>query len=88
MSSRRRISTNAVYQLLAQAGVLALNLVASPVIVTVLRPWFPALVGITTNYFGSSSWGSASDHPALAHHQRGEASELRAVFDVDVCHSP
>jgi hypothetical protein len=73
VSSPRRISTNAVSQLVAQAGVLALNLVASPVIVHGLgleAYGLLVLVGITTNYFGfvelglgqrpSSSWPPTS----------------------------
>jgi O-antigen/teichoic acid export membrane protein len=85
VSSRRRISTNAVYQLLAQAGVLALNLVASPVIVHGLgleAYGLLLLVGITTNYFGFVELGlGRATIQLLAHHRaRGEAAELRAVF--------
>jgi O-antigen/teichoic acid export membrane protein len=85
VSSRRRISTNAVSQLLAQAGVLALNLVASPVIVHGLgleAYGLLVLVGITTNYFGFVELGlGRATIQLLAHHRaRGEASELRAVF--------
>jgi O-antigen/teichoic acid export membrane protein len=85
VSVPRRISTNAVYQLLAQAGVLVLNLVASPVIVRGLgleAYGLLVLVGITTNYFGfvELGLGRATIQLLAQHRARGEAAELRQVF--------
>lgn len=85
MKGRGRISTNAVYQLGAQAGVLALNLVASPIIVHGLgleAYGLLVLVGITTNYFGfvELGLGRATIQLLARHRARGEETELRQVF--------
>lgn len=85
MTGRGRISTNAAYQLFAQVGVLALNLVASPLIVHGLgleAYGLLVLVGVTTNYFGfvELGLGRATIQVLAQHRTRGENDEFREVF--------
>jgi O-antigen/teichoic acid export membrane protein len=85
VSGRGRISTNAAYQLGAQAGVLALNLVASPIIVHGLgleAYGLLLLVGITTNYFGfvELGLGRATIQLLARHRARGEEAAIREVL--------
>jgi O-antigen/teichoic acid export membrane protein len=85
VTGRGRISTNAAYQLFAQMGVLALNLVASPLIVHGLgleAYGLLVLVGVTTNYFGfvELGLGRATIQVLAQHRTRGEDDEFREVF--------
>jgi len=84
-SDQSRISTNAAYQLLAQAAVSALNFIASPIIVHGLGMeayGLLVLVGVTTNYFGfvELGLGRATIQNLARHRARGETSDFQEVL--------
>lgn len=85
VSDRGRISVNAGYQLIAQAAVLGLNLVASPIIVHGLgleAYGLLVLVGITTSYFGfvELGLGRATVQLLARHRARGEPEDFVEVL--------
>jgi O-antigen/teichoic acid export membrane protein len=85
VSDRGRISVNAGYQLIAQAAVLGLNLVASPIIVHGLgleAYGLLILVGVTTNYFGfvEMGLGRAAVQLLARHRARGEQEDFVQVL--------
>ncbi|HUG54117.1 MAG TPA: oligosaccharide flippase family protein [Vicinamibacteria bacterium] len=89
MSERGRISVNALSQLLAQAGVLALGLVASPVLVHGLgleAYGLLVIVGVATSYFGfvELGLGRATVQLMAGHLARGEHAAAREVLWTSV----
>jgi O-antigen/teichoic acid export membrane protein len=80
-----RISVNAGYQLFAQAALLALNLIASPIVVHGLgleAYGLLILVGVTTNYFGfvELGLGRAAVQVLAGHRSRGEHEDFVVVL--------
>src|SRR5689334_20298961 len=80
-----RISLSAAYQLVAQAAVLGLSLVSSPIIVHGLgleAYGLLLIVGIATNYFGfvELGLGRAAVQLLGGHRARGEDADFRSVL--------
>jgi O-antigen/teichoic acid export membrane protein len=89
VSERGRISINAVSQLLAQVGVLALGLVASPVLVHGLgleAYGLLVIVGVAMSYFGfmELGLGRATVQLLAGHLARGEDGSAREVLWTSV----